>query len=102
MRDLHPVLLLGLVFITVVTLSCASDSQDDGREAAQKSSYILANLYSTLRNIASQSLPYSAGDATHNRFVFMSPGTVLNYMITIREMSTRLVSRRKTCQLRRV
>ena len=76
---LHPVLLLGLVFITVVTLSCASDSQDDGREAAQKSSYILANLYSTLRNIAFPKSPYSAGDATHNRFVFMSPGTVLNY-----------------------
>ena len=68
------------VCVIFLTLSCiAAKSDDDRKEAEKKSADILADLYLVLRNIAFPKSPYSTSGATHNRFVFMSPGKVLNY-----------------------
>lgn len=75
----HRVLLLGAVCLLLVPSTYAGNSDDDRKEATKKSSDILADLYTTLRNIAFPKSPYSTGGTTQNRFVFMSPGKVLNY-----------------------
>ena len=74
----YKVLLSGLLCLILVILNCASKSDDDREAAVKKSSGILADLYLLLRKIAFPQSPYSTGD-THNRFIFMSPGKVLNY-----------------------
>lgn len=73
------VLLSGLVCLLLLTLTSAAKSDDDRKEAVKKSSDILADLYLLLRQIAFPQSPYTVGETTHNRFVFMSPGKVLNY-----------------------
>ena len=74
----YKALLSGLLCLILVALTCASKSDDDREAAVKKSSSILADLYLLLRKIAFPQSPYSTGD-THNRFIFMSPGKVLNY-----------------------
>ena len=69
-------------FLCVIFLalpSFAANSDEDRKEAEKKSADILADLYQILRNIAFPKSPYSTSGTTHNRFVFMSPGKVLNY-----------------------
>ena len=75
---MHRLLFSMLVCAILVTLTIAS-SDDDRKAATKKSSDILADLYVVLRNIAFPKSPYSMSGNTHNRFVFMSPGKVLNY-----------------------
>ena len=76
--NLCGVLLAGLLCIVFATLALTARSDDDRKEAVDKSSQILADLYLTMRTIAFPKSPYGS-DTTHNRFVLMSPGKVLNY-----------------------
>ena len=76
-------LVLTLVAISswavIVTWASGASSDDYRQEAAKKSRSILSDLYQVLRDVAFPKSPYSVGDTAHNRFVFMSPGKVLNY-----------------------
>ena len=69
-------------FVCIIFLASpcfAADSDSDRKDAENKSAAILADLYQVLRNIAFPKSPYSNSGTAHNRFVFMSPGKVLNY-----------------------
>ena len=56
-----------------------STSDKDKQKAVKHSQKILSDLYQVLRNIAFPTSPYSFSDTTHNRFILVSPGKVLNY-----------------------
>ena len=56
-----------------------SISDTDRQKGVKQSQRILSDLYQVLRNIAFPTSPYSFSDTTHNRFILMSPGKVLNY-----------------------
>lgn len=71
-------LLVLLIFLGIVAVAWTV-SDDDRKAAVKKSTDILASLYQVLRNVAFPKSPYASGGTTHNRFVFMAPGKVLNY-----------------------
>ena len=72
-------LVTALVSFLLLFDNVMSQSSDDRRgDAVENSGKILTDLYVTLRNIAFPKSPLSDG-ISHNRFVLMSPGKVLNY-----------------------
>ena len=73
MAKLIYLLLVGISFVTLVSTD-DSPAQDVDRIRA-----VSANLYLKLRSVAFPESPYSASEVTHNRFVLMYPGKVLNY-----------------------
>ena len=66
-------LLLGISFVTLAS------TDDSPAQDVDRIRTISANLYLKLRSVAFPESPYSASEVTHNRFVLMSPGKVLNY-----------------------
>ena len=66
-------LLLGISFVTLAS------TDDSPAQDVDRIRTISANLYLKLRSVAFPESPYSASEVTHNRFVLMYPGKVLNY-----------------------
>ena len=69
------------ILAAALLLVCTFD-QDYGdlrRKAAKNSAKILADLYTTLTNVAFPKPPSAASDVTSYHFVLLSPGKVLNY-----------------------
>ena len=72
--DLYRSMHLHLLGFALVILICPAVSTEDLDIQG-----IHADLYLKLRNVAFAKSPYSTSGTTHNRFILMSPGTVLNY-----------------------
>ena len=67
-------------FVSALLLAgvCCKSADEQRKDAVKRSGDILMDLYVTLRNIVFPESPLSDG-VTHNRFVLLSPGKVLNY-----------------------
>ena len=79
MKNPFVTLIVVSVFTATVTLGAEKTSDEDRLKAVHKSNKILSDLYQVLRNTAFPKSPYSVSGTTHNRFILMSPGKVLNY-----------------------
>lgn len=67
-----------LVAACLLAIVSGDDSEEKRKKAAENAAKITRDLYIALRNIVFPKSPLSNG-VTHNRFVLLSPGKVLNY-----------------------
>ena len=79
MKNLFLALIVFGTLAGCIVWAADGSSDTDQQKAVERSRRILSDLYQVLRNTAFPKSPYSVSSTTHNRFILMSPGKVLNY-----------------------